>query len=104
VVLHNAMNIPKISHMQFRVLSLMADKTQLSGAELRARLERNGHPLTGAGFYQHMARMEQADLVNGEAKQKTVYKQPVRERWYSVTATGRKVANEAIAFYAKGAK
>jgi len=92
------MPLPDLTTLQFAVL-LALGAVERSGKELRERLAKEGVSKTLAAFYQLMARMEDAKLVEGSYRRAEVAGQPVQERWYKITAAGIRAYNEAQAFY-----
>lgn len=51
------------------------------------------------GFYQLMARMEDAGLVAGAYKKVKIDEERVQERWYKITGLGVRQYNSARDFY-----
>lgn len=94
------MSLPDPSHLQLAVLSCLGSG-EMSGRELRAALKMEGIRRSGPGFYQLMARLEDAKWVEGWHNEFELYGQPVRERRYKITATGRKARAAALQFYEK---
>lgn len=98
-------SIPEITHLQFLVLALLRDGAR-PGRAVRRLLARHGVRRTGPAFYQMMARLEDAGLVDGEYEQKVVAGQIIKERRYTLTVRGeaawaatRKFYSEAIEMY-----
>ncbi len=81
------MPIPEITNLQFFILSALIDG-ELSGRILREKLAEQGHKKSAPAFYQFMARLEEAGLVNGRYDQKIVDGQIIKERIYSITGHG----------------
>jgi DNA-binding PadR family transcriptional regulator len=92
------MHIPRLSHIQFLTLIFLS-KGALTGRELRDALAAHGVRRSGPGFYQIMARLEDAGFVTGRYQQEIVDGQIIRERSYKVTAVGRRACAESRAFY-----
>ena len=92
------MPLPDITHLQFVVLASLLDGEQ-SGRFLRQILEEDGERKSGPAFYQMMARLEDAGLVDGHYDQKIVEGQIIKERRYRVTATGITACRRAYEFY-----
>jgi DNA-binding PadR family transcriptional regulator len=92
--------LPKLSHGQFVVLSVLMENAA-SGREIRKRLIEFGVRQGGPAFYQLMARMEDASLLLGWYEQKIVKAQIIRERHYRITAAGRRAWNDTRQFYAR---
>ena len=94
------MKIPDLSHLQMLVLESLGTQKR-SGRELRQRLAQSGSKKSGPAFYQLMARLEEAGLVEGEYSQKIVEKQIIKERWYRVTGEGARAARRTLNFYSR---
>jgi DNA-binding PadR family transcriptional regulator len=92
--------IPKLSHTQFAVLSVLMEEPA-SGRRLRGCLAELGFRQGGPAFYQLMARMEDANFVVGSYDQKIVKSQIIRERHYRITAVGRSAWNDTRQFYVR---
>jgi DNA-binding PadR family transcriptional regulator len=90
--------IPAITHLQFLVLGMLRGAPQL-GRHLRKELGRHGVRRSGPAFYQMMARLEEAGLVNGEYDQKVVSGQIIKERRYTLTSAGTTAWNTTRDFY-----
>jgi DNA-binding MarR family transcriptional regulator len=94
-----AKRVPDISQLQFLALgALLAGERP--GRELREVAGEFGVRGTRAAFYQLMARLERAGLVEGWYAPVRVDEQTVTERHYRVTASGRRAWSEARAFHA----
>jgi DNA-binding PadR family transcriptional regulator len=94
--------LPPLTHLQFLVLAALRENEQ-PGRVIRKELARFGAGRTAAAFYQTMARLEQAGLVQGWYEQITVGDQAVSERRYRLTATGARFWNQTYAFYQRAA-
>ena len=81
------MTLPKITHLQFSVLTYLHD-AEHPGRDLRQRLAELGMRRSGPAFYQLMSRLEDAGLVSGSYDQKIVDGQIIKERFYSITQEG----------------
>jgi DNA-binding PadR family transcriptional regulator len=92
--------IPEITHLQFLVLGMLRDGER-AGRHIRRALERHGVSRTGPAFYQMMARLEDAGLVAGEYGQKVVDGQIIKERRYTLTASGDAAWTATRAFYSE---
>jgi DNA-binding PadR family transcriptional regulator len=92
------MGLPDITHLQFLVLAVLLDGEQ-TGRCLRAKLAEEDARQSGPGFYQMMARLEDARFVQGWYDEKVVEGQRLKERRYRITAAGETACNQAIAFY-----
>lgn len=90
--------IPRLTHLQFLVVGIVRGGS-LPGRAIRKQLEDFGVRKSGPGFYQMMARLEDAGLVKGRYEQEIVEGQMIRERHYTVTASGSKAWNGSRDFY-----
>jgi DNA-binding PadR family transcriptional regulator len=90
--------IPDITHLQFLVLALLRDGER-AGRVVRRALARHGVRRSGPAFYQMMARLEDAGLVEGAYDQKIVDAQIIKERRYALTPRGRAAWSATRAFY-----
>ncbi len=92
------MRVPKLSHIQFMILTLLQAE-DASGKEIRDALRRSGVRRSGPGFYQIMSRMEDGGFVKGKYRQEIVDSQIIRERYYEITAVGRRACRDSRDFY-----
>ncbi|MEZ5319877.1 MAG: hypothetical protein R2752_20915 [Vicinamibacterales bacterium] len=92
--------LPDLTHLQFVVLGALRESEQ-PGRAVRDALARYGVRRTAAAFYQMMARLERARLVEGWYEQVTVGDQAVTERRYRLTPVGRRAWDATRAFYAR---
>lgn len=92
------MPIPGITHLQFLVLEILGPQER-SGRFVREKLAENGEAKTQAAFYQMMARLEDAHMVEGSYRPVKVAGHVVQERWYKVMGAGRKAYNDTLDFY-----
>jgi DNA-binding PadR family transcriptional regulator len=90
--------IPEITHLQFLVLGMLRDGVR-AGRVLRRALSRHGVKRSAPAFYQMMARLEEAGLVDGTYDQKIVDSQIIKERHYAITARGTTAWTATRAFY-----
>lgn len=90
--------LPPLTHLQFLILNTLLDADR-SGRDIRAALETFGVGRTAAAFYQLMARLEEARLVEGWYEQITVGDQAVTERRYSLKPLGVRLIDETRRFY-----
>lgn len=90
--------IPRLSHLQFLVVGALQGRS-VPGREVREALRRFGVRKSGPGFYQLMARLEDAGLVEGRYHQEIVDGQIIRERHYMLTADGRRAWDTSRDFY-----
>ncbi len=91
-----------LSHLHFLILSTLAVGIR-PGREVRAALETFGVARTAAAFYQLMARLEGAGLVEGWYEQVIAGDQAVTERRYTLKPAGRKLVEETRRFYTSAA-
>jgi DNA-binding PadR family transcriptional regulator len=94
------MNLPEITHLQFQILGILMG-SERSGLFVREKLREQGVKKAGPGFYQMMARLEDAGMVNGRYQQKEIDGQTVKERFYKITGMGSRAWRATSDFYAK---
>ena len=90
--------IPDITHLQFLVLGVLRGGER-PGRAVRRALARHGVRRTGPAFYQMMARLEDAELVEGSYDQRIVEAQIIKERRYALTSRGEAAWTATRAFY-----
>jgi len=90
--------LPELSHLQFAVLEVLGT-AHMSGKDLRTGLSELGIKKSGPAFYQMMARMEDAKLVDGSYSQQIIDGQIIKERQYKVTGNGVRASNHTKQFY-----
>jgi DNA-binding PadR family transcriptional regulator len=90
--------LPGITHLQFLVLGLLHDQPQ-AGRDIRTQLQRHGVRRTAPAFYQMMARLEDAGLVEGWYDQKVVDGQLIKERHYRLRPAGARAWGLTRDFY-----
>jgi len=90
--------LPTLTHLQFLVLGVLRADEQ-PGRIVREALASYGVRRSGPAFYQLMARLERAQLIEGWYEQITVGDQAVTERRYRITPEGRKLWSKAQSFY-----
>ena len=90
--------LPPITHLQFLVLEALSVDEQ-AGRELRALLSSVGVRNSGPAFYQMMARLEEAGLVDGGVRAKILAGQTLKERRYRLTRAGLRAVSDTRAFY-----
>ena len=90
--------LPTLTHLQFLVLGILRTDDQ-PGRVLRQALAAYGVRRSGPAFYQLMARLERARLVEGWYEQVTVGDQAVTERRYRITPEGARLWTRAQSFY-----
>jgi DNA-binding PadR family transcriptional regulator len=95
--------LPALTHLQFLVLGVLRTGEQ-PGRVLRRALAGHGVRRSGPAFYQLMARLERAHLVEGRYEQVTVGDQAVTERRYRITPEGDRLWARAKSFYAEIAR
>lgn len=96
-------SLPSLTHLQFLVLGALRGAQQ-PGRILRDTLASYGVRRTAPAFYQLMARLESAGLVDGWYEQVTVGDQAVTERWYRITGDGTRQWTRAQNFYTEVAR
>ncbi|HEY2824747.1 MAG TPA: hypothetical protein VGI83_04310 [Gemmatimonadales bacterium] len=94
------MTIPRLTHLQFLVVSLLM-KGAAPGRDIRTSLKREHVRQSGPAFYQMMAGLEDHGVVEGWYEQQIVDAQIIRERHYKVLAEGKKSWKECRDFYAR---
>ena len=94
--------LPLLTHLQFLVLGCLLREDR-PGRTIRDTLSGYGVRRSGAAFYQMMARLERARLVEGWYEPVTVGDQAVTERWYRIKPAGEKLWTETREFYHKAA-
>ncbi len=94
------MRLPDISRLQFLVLGTLL-RGAVAGRAIRAQLNDYGVRKSGPGFYQLMARLEDAELIEGWYESRQGDGRTVRERHYRVTAHGRVAWTESSEFFLK---
>ena len=72
---------------------------KVSGRQLREQLGKLGWRKSAPVFYQLAARLEDEKLIKGWYEKRTIAGQPVRERYYELTAHGKKAVVETLHFY-----
>ena len=92
------MSVPRLSHLQFLVVGIVRAQT-LAGREIREQLRAFNVRKSGPAFYQLMARLEDAGLVEGTYHQEIVAGQIIRERHYSTTGAGGRAWGASRDFY-----
>lgn len=90
--------LPTLTHLQYLVLGVLQREEQ-PGRVVRQALAAYGVRRSGPAFYQLMARMERARLVDGWYEQVTVGDQAVTERRYRVTRESARLWTDAHRFY-----
>ena len=90
--------LPDVTHLQYLVLAALREGEQ-PGRAIRKLIAAFGVRRSVAAFYQLMARLESAELVEGWYSPIMVGDQSVNERRYRITAAGRKAERQAQAFY-----
>jgi DNA-binding PadR family transcriptional regulator len=94
----SADRLPAITHLQFLVLGLLREQAQ-AGRDIRSELQRHGVRRTAPAFYQMMARLEDAGLVEGWYDQKIVEGQLIKERHYRLRPAGARAWAATRDFY-----
>jgi DNA-binding PadR family transcriptional regulator len=91
-------HLPAITHLQFLVLGQLLAAAQ-AGRDLRAELRRHGVRRTAPAFYQMMARLEDAGLVEGWYDRKVLEGQLIKERHYRLRPAGARAWSATRDFY-----
>lgn len=94
----NMNHVPRLSHLQFLVVGVLR-RGRVPGREIREALDGFGVRKSGPAFYQLMARLEDAGLVEGSYHQEIVEGQIIRERHYQLTAEGSRAWQGSRDFY-----
>lgn len=90
--------IPKLTDVQMLFLEAIGAE-KVSGRQLREKLAELGWRRSAPVFYQFAARLEDEKLIEGWYEQRTIAGQPVRERFYELTAHGKQALVETLHFY-----
>jgi DNA-binding PadR family transcriptional regulator len=90
--------LPALTHLQYLVLGVLLTQEQ-PGRVVRTALAQYGVRRSPPAFYQLMARLEHARLVEGWYEQITVHDQSVTERRYRITPEGSRLWQKAQRFY-----
>jgi len=90
--------LPAITHLQFLVLGLLLDAPR-AGRNIRAALGGHGVRRSAPAFYQMMARLEDATLVDGWYEQKVIEGQLIKERHYRLRPAGARAWTVTRDFY-----
>jgi DNA-binding PadR family transcriptional regulator len=90
--------LPALTHLQYLVLGVLRSDAQ-PGRVLRQALASYGVRRSAPAFYQLMARLEKAKLVEGWYELITVGDQSVTERRYRITPEGSRLWARAHGFY-----
>ena len=90
--------MPKLSHLQFAVLEVLG-AGEKSGKDLRSSLCEFGIKKSGPAFYQLMARLEEAQFVQGWYHQRIIDGQMIKERRYRILGAGVRNLRDVREFY-----
>jgi len=90
--------LPGITHLQFLILDALAGGDR-AGKDLRDRLADHGVRNSAPAFYQMMARLETAGLVEGWYEQSIIDGQIIKERRYKLMKAGTRALDETHSFY-----
>ncbi len=90
--------VPELTSLQFLVIEIIGPR-KMRGAELRERLKERRVFKTGPAFYQLMARLEEAEFVEGWYDQEVVDGQIIKQRLYRVTGLGARAHRGTRNFY-----
>ena len=91
--------IPKMTGLQFLVLSLLFDGPK-AGRELRRELQEHQAPMNRSSFSQLMRRLERSGLVRGDSVPTALDDRTHYHRVYCATVTGLATWREVRAYYA----
>ncbi|MDB4978991.1 MAG: hypothetical protein JWM56_1177 [Candidatus Peribacteria bacterium] len=91
--------IPQIPEKQILILSNLSRTRSTSGMELRKLIAELGLPLKGPSYYQFMARLEHAGLVEATHELIQTDVQPLTIKNYTLTAAGEEQIKIAADFY-----
>jgi len=91
--------LPELTNLQFLIIETIGAK-KMRGAELRELLK-NNHNVhkTGPAFYQLMARLEEAKLVEGWYDTQVIDGQLIKQKCYRVTGHGEESRRATLRFY-----
>src|SRR5437762_7204649 len=92
--------LPELTRVQFLIIETIGAK-RLLGAELREKLKAHSVHRTGPAFYQLMARLEEAELVEGWYEQEVIDGQIIKQRCYRVTGLGERARRATLEFYSQ---
>jgi hypothetical protein len=93
-------NLPRISHLQFLTLHILASESQAMPASLlNKEIARFSPEYGGPKFYQLMKRLTEGGLVETTSRTLEVSGAPVTRTFYSLASDGRKAMDETLAFY-----
>ena len=95
------MTIPALTPLQFLVLRVLATDEH-SGRFIRSRLAEEKTKMSLAAFYQLMARLETAGMIEGWYESRSVDGQTIKERKYAITTKGKFALKEIAEFYTIG--
>src|SRR5450755_2115646 len=90
--------LPQLSHLQYAVLEQVGTDS-VRGKDLRKRLSERGIKKSGPSFYQMMARLEEAKLIEGRYAQEIIAGQIIKERHYRIIANGTRALQRTQQFY-----
>jgi DNA-binding PadR family transcriptional regulator len=90
--------LPELTGLQFLILEAIGAK-KMRGADVRERLKEHHVHKTGPAFYQLMARLEEAKLVEGWYEQQVIDGQIIKRRCYRVTGIGERARRGTLKFY-----
>jgi len=92
-----AQKVPELSRAEMAVLATLVGKERY-GLEIRNRLRELGQPLSLAGLYTTLPRLEKQGLVTSRWGDEEVgARQGARRRYYEITGLGAKAIKEAKA-------
>jgi len=92
------MPLPTLTHLQFLVIEALLNGDR-AGHEIRDFLSSRQVNKTGPAFYQMMARLEDAEFVEGRYEENVIDGQMIRERHYHLLGDGAKAYSQTADFY-----
>jgi DNA-binding PadR family transcriptional regulator len=94
----SAMALPDLTPLQYAILSAIGVQNK-PGHEVRTKLKELGIRKSGPGFYQAMARLEDAGFVSGWYENVDVRGQVIKQRRYRVLGKGFRAFHRTRDFY-----
>ena len=97
-----AQKVPDLSRGEMAVLATLVSKDERYGLEIRNVLHELGQPLSLAGLYSTLARLERQGLVTARwGDEEIEARQGARRRYYAITGLGSKALRHAKAVLTK---
>jgi DNA-binding PadR family transcriptional regulator len=85
------MPLLELPPLQLAVLSLLPEKGELRGQDIKIALVERGEATTSPAFYQLMGRLEKAGFVKSRPEREIVGKQRVTVNYYWITESGQAI-------------